>query len=405
MLTATSLVAHLGNYLFYLVSARQLNPGEFAEVTSLTALATIVFMPFNGVQAAGARDVARLAADGESSRISGLTRRLFRQVLTIQGGLLLAMVLAAPLLSAWLKIDSLSVVLAASLWIVLTVALPALMGPLQGLGRFGIIAFLLAGPLGAFRAVFVLPAVPFFGVSGAFLALIAATVIGLVVVTYALRQHLRRPDGATDERLTDIGWMIVSLIAFSALTNADIIAAKASLPSDVAGTYASAALIGKIALYVPAAISLVLLPRATALIERGGNAFRPVWLTLVTVALIGVSVTLGMAVLPDSVITTIFGPDYAAATNLIVPLSAVMTVAAVLNVHLTLSLASQERAFPLLLMGVALLHIGLLSVWHSSPEAIVVDSAIAIGLATVLHELMSDVSVRRLARLGRVKAG
>ena len=56
MLTATSLVAHLGNYLFYLVSARQLNPGEFAEVTSLTALATIVFMPFNGVQAAGARD-------------------------------------------------------------------------------------------------------------------------------------------------------------------------------------------------------------------------------------------------------------------------------------------------------------------------------------------------------------
>ena len=141
------------------------------------------------------------------------------------------------------------------------------------------------------------------------------------------------------------------------------------------------------------------------LIESGGNAFRPVWLTLVTVALIGVSVTLGMAVLPDSVITTIFGPDYAAATNLIVPLSAVMTVAAVLNVHLTLSLASQERAFPLLLMGVALLHIGLLSVWHSSPEAIVVDSAIAIGLARVLHELMSDVSVRRLARLGRVKAG
>ena len=158
------------------------------------------------------------AADGESSRTSGLTRRLFRQVLIIQGGLLLAMVLAAPLLSAWLKIDSLSVVLAASLWTVLTVALPALMGPLQGLGRFGIIAFLLAGPLGAFRAVFVLPAVPFFGVSGAFLALIAATVIGIAGVTYTLRQHLRRPDGATDERLTDIGWMIVSLIAFSALT-------------------------------------------------------------------------------------------------------------------------------------------------------------------------------------------
>ena len=131
----------------------------------------------------------------------------------------------------------------------------------------------------------------------------------------------------------------------------------------------------------------------------------PVWLTLVTVALIGVSVTLGMAILPESVITTIFGPDYAAATDLIVPLSAVMTVAAVLNVHLTLSLASQERAFPLLLMGVALLHIGLLSVWHSSPEAIVVDSAIAIGLATVLHELMSEVSVRRLAHLGRSRAG
>src|SRR5262249_35829865 len=74
-----SFAGHAGNYLYYLIAARMVTPPEFAAISALIALGTIVWMPINGVQLAVARDVAVLRTSGTSGELSAYLRRLGRR--------------------------------------------------------------------------------------------------------------------------------------------------------------------------------------------------------------------------------------------------------------------------------------------------------------------------------------
>ncbi|MGY1606872.1 MULTISPECIES: hypothetical protein [unclassified Geodermatophilus] len=396
VLTA-SMIGHAGNYLFYVVAARMLGAAQFAEVSALIAYSLICFQPLNGVQAAAARDTARLAGQGDAAGLSGVVRTLTRGSAWGVLGLTLALLALGPVLTSWLDLSTWTLAAVAALWIPLGSVLLVGTGILQGLGGFGRVALVLAGPLGALRT-FLLPlCILLLGLSGAVWAMVAATVVGLLLLVGPVRRAARPEPRAVSFAP---GTSILALLAFASLTNLDQLVAKATLAPEVAGVYSAAALMGKVSLYAPAALTMVLLPRVAADLARGREPVRPVLLTMGVTAVTGLVITAGLALVPSSLLAATFGPEFADAARLMVPLSLVMTLASLLYVHLTLAIARGSWSFTALLLVTALGHAALLAMWHGSPSGVIAASAVAIGAATLVHEVASPHGTIRMVLRG-----
>lgn len=396
-----SFVGHAGNYLYYVVAGRMTGVEPFAEVSAMIALATIAFMPVNGLQVAAARDVATLTAAGDAAGVSGYVRSLLRRTgaAVVPGALLLGA--ATPLIGGWLGLETGALVVLTAVWIALGSLLLTVLGVVQGQQRFDLVAAVFSGPLGLFRVLLLPPALVLLGLSGAIVAMVLSTLLGVLLVLRPLRRAAApSPDRSAAFRP---GQAVVALLAFSSLTNLDLLVAKASLPASQAGAYASAALIAKIALFAPAALAMVLLPRAAALLEEGRSADRAVLLTLALTAASGLGVV-ALFALPFNPVALTFGEAFTSTSELLPALTLVMASAAVLNVHLTFAMARRSRRFSALLGGAAVVHAVLLAVLGDSPEGVVVASAVAIGGAVLGHEVASEHgALRMLVRLARAR--
>jgi O-antigen/teichoic acid export membrane protein len=393
-----SITCHVGNYAFYLVAARLVTPAEFAAITALITFGTISMTPVNGVQMAVARDVALLRTSGTDGELSGYLRRVARRIGVASLAILVGLAALSPFLAHRLNLGSAYPVVIAALWIATIALLSVLNGVVQGMEKFGYVAFALAGPLGALRTVLLplcLVVVGFSAVAGSMWAMVLATVVGLAVLVRPAARAVRVAPTASPAMPSTLLTMI-ALLAFSSLTNVDVLFAQASLAEADRAHYAAAVLLGKIALFAPSALAFVLLPQATAAVERGERAERPVLLTMAVTAAVGLAIALVLFVMPTSLLTATFGPAYAASKPLLAPLALVMTAAAVLLVHVTFATARHSKRMPPVLVIAAVAHWILLAFLHGSPTQVITASAIAVGATLVVIEVRSSSGIVRM---------
>jgi O-antigen/teichoic acid export membrane protein len=367
----------------------------------VTALATIVALPFTGLQSALARDVARLDSTGDRGGVRGLLGVVLRRGLVAQAVLVIVLLAAAPVTADVLHLASTGIAVVAVGLIAVTVMLPVLQGFLQGLGRFTNLAVQTV-VLGLAKPFLAIPFIIVSGTAGALLAGAVAGMLTAALALLALRPVLRWPRAkAPPHPLAGSAPVVLGLVAFSAMTNLDILVAKAALPSHAAGTYAVASLVGKVTVYVPIAISLVLLPRAVSLRERGEDSFRPVFLSVATVVGFGVIYSLLLLVVPRSLVELAFGSSFGDARQLLAPCALAMTLCGVVNIKLVIAFAARAHRFvAITLLGVA---VQVLLMWrfHASAYQILLATGAGATLAITLDELSSPFALWRLARSRR----
>lgn len=107
-----------------------------------------------------------------------------------------------------------------------------------------------------------------------------------------------------------LGLPVACLLAFAALTNVDIVTAKIRLFPELAATYSSAALLGKVALYATVSLGFVLLPRVSASerIAQGLDCAHATVLTLLAVVGVGLSTAFAFLLASGQLIVAIFDP-------------------------------------------------------------------------------------------------
>lgn len=393
LVLGASLVGHVGNYLFYVIAGHTLGRPRFAEVSAIIAFATIIYTPFSGLQASVARDVARLRTAGDQAGLSGYVRLMARRVGPVLAVLAIILTAAVPLVTRWLRLESRWLAGLAVVWILLWILLLIGASIAQGLERFGIVGFTFAGPQGLLRPAFLPLGVLVAGISGSMLAMIAATVVGLVVLVRPVRSVLVAPPRRIES--IKVAGPVLALVSFALITNADQLAAKSALTPADASLYSAAALLGKIALFAPAALAVVLLPRVSAARARGQDPSRQVLVTMVVTAATGLGITAILALMPPRFLELTFGPDFAGARPLLGPLAFVMTGAAVLNVHITAALANMERWIGPAMSILAALFLGLLTLLHGSPYQLILAIGITIGLGLVVIEFLGTSGIVR----------
>lgn len=398
-----SFVGHGANYLYYIVAARMVAPPEFAAISALVAFGAIAQMPINGLQVAVARDVAVLRTTGTDGQMSAYLRRLGLRVGLICLAVLAMISTLSPVLADRLHLGSVHVMLAA-VWIAAMCVLLVFTGVTQGMEWFGYVAFTLAGPLGGLRTLLLplcLLITGITGIAGGMWAMILAALAGIAVLILPIGS-LVRVEPTTSPPTPSTLITMIAMLSFSSLTNVDLLIAQANLAEADRAHYAGAVLLGKIALFAPAALALVLLPRAAAAVERGEHAERAVLKTMALTVICGLLVAAVLWGMPTWVLTGTFGPEYAATKPYLAPLALVMTAAAALWVHLTFATAKKSRRMTAGLVTAAIGHWVLLAFLHDSPWHLITASAIAIGASLVVIELGSRSGIVRML-LGKQK--
>jgi O-antigen/teichoic acid export membrane protein len=393
-------VANGGNYLFHLGSARLLGPASYGDVASLAALLGLVTLPLVGVQLAVARYAARFNAIRDERALHGLFRRGLGLALAVGLGLTAVLTVLSLPVREVLGIDSLAAVV-----LTMATAAPAFLAPVvwgvaQGLQRFTLLSLATAlGPaLRPLLAVALISAGG--GVAAAMGATLVAAVIALVIPLWFLRHLL--PGGASGPgpiAARELGSylvpVVVGVLSITSLTSVDVLVAKGAFSDDEAGFYGSASLIGRVILFLPSAIVLVLLPKVSARETTGRESRDILAKSLVVTGGFCLFATVLYVLAPRLLVFLAFGSEFEDAADLLWMFALAMSGYALLNVLLAYHLGRGSGTFSWLLLAGALLQIVGYAIFHASAEQVLTVSISVAFTLLAAHELVVERSIFR----------
>jgi O-antigen/teichoic acid export membrane protein len=367
-----------------LVLARLLVPSEYSLVVTLFVVVTVAGVPLAALQATIARNVATaLVGEGEpgaGAALVGAWRELGRLSVPLT---VLVAAAAVPIAFA-LNVHRPWPLVATAVVVIASVALTVVWAGLQGTHRFGI----LAGGQLAFAAVKLAAAVAAAGVgagvAGVMGGVAGATVATLVVGVLPLLPQLRSASHGKAERQALLtrysGGAAAALTLFALLTTLDVAVARIALPASTAGAYAAASVVGRGLLLVPTAITTVLFPRVSTLVDKAREQ-RHLQAGLAATGAVGIVATLVLWPAGGTIVRLLFGARYGPAAGWVALLGAAMTLYGVAFVYLFHTLSVGRHGFWRAALPLAALQVAAFGIWHASGRQL---ALVQIGLAAVL---------------------
>ena len=359
-------VMNLTTYAFTLVAARVLGSREYGQLAAAMGVLLILNVVSLGLQATGARRISSAPA---------LLRRTERDVLgatyraaAVLGG---ATLVLAPVLSRLLRLDVAVVVLLALAAVPLTV-MGGQAGVLQGERRWlplaGVYAGMGLGRLGAGVVGLVLEPDASTAMLAVAVGALVPAVIGWAVLRRPAPSPARSPVGPSAAEpavaehprqpiLPEVLRNSHALLAFFALSNADVLLARAVLDDHRSGLYAAGLILTKAVLFLPQFIVVLVFPSMSADTARRGVQTRALGLILA----LGLCAVAVAAVLPGLAVLFVGGEAYAGLTGRLWAFAALGTLLAMAQLLVYGVVARQHRS------GVYVLWAGLLVLLAAAP--------------------------------------
>lgn len=308
------MVANLLLYLFQVMVGRRLAPPEFGEFAALFGIVYLAGAASNAVQAWVARTVAA-SGDGE---VRLLVAGVIRRSLLVAAGAVALGSLLVPAAGPFLHLDDHQALAPVGAVLVLAMLAPVTQGAFLGEQRFSWYSTSLVGGA-AVRLLAGWAALSLgLGATGALWAVAAGLgacfVVGVAVI---------RPGPATsrvDVGKATQGLLLPTLLAFLAISvpaSADVLAVRHLFSAHDAGLYGGVALMGRIVLFLPLAVSLVLFPRVAREVSEGGSGRRHLVAGLVITSLLSGGAAFIFVVAPRAALDAMLGSNYSGASGLL----------------------------------------------------------------------------------------
>ncbi len=126
--------------------------------------------------------------------------------------------------------------------------------------------------------------------------------------------------------------VVIVLLCFSILTNIDVIIVKHFFAPIQAGHYAAAAIFGKIVLFFPGAIAMVMFPKAAELHTLEQDPWPVLKKSLLAVAVLCGLVTMSYFFFPVLIVSLLFGSRYYQSIPLMGLFGIAMTIFSLINI-------------------------------------------------------------------------
>ena len=394
VMVVLALLASTMNYASNLIFSRILEPASYGDLTALLALLVVITVPTGAAQTVIAERVASNAAAGRLERVGYILRHALAHVFVIALAVSFVYTLSIPLVVDVLDLQAIGPALALAPLITLSFLLPVAMGVLQGLERYLALGLMLVA-ISLARIGFGVPwaSMASGGSGGALAGQAVGAAFVLVGAAWLLRRQLiGGGTGAASSglrRKPDVRAVSASLafVAFAVLSNLDILLAKLFLPSHDVGMYAALTTIGKVVMFLPGAVALVMVPNAARARHTRRESARVLRIAGLLVAATAAIAAVPAALAPGLVVELMFGQDYKAATSGVLPIVCAGAGLALLYLLVVYTVAVEDRRWSTLLGAGILLQIVGISLFHDSPAQVALVQAVVVGIVLIGNEL------------------
>ena len=368
-LAAAMVIAGGFDYLVNIVVGRRLPPTEFFIFVTVTAVIQVMVQVTNVIRNVVAYYTAEATvAPDRPARVGDVLRRSWGWAWRWGLVATAAMALLSPLLARFLRIPTPWPLWAASFALLLLFLRPVSDGALQGTQHFyglGTVQMLQS----FLRLVFT-GALLWFGAqaAGTIVALPLGSTVALMLALVLLSGYFRAPKPAGPPRA--ISWRysaytLAGLLAFALMANVDPIVVRRFFGDAAAAAYAPVVTLGKMNLFVPLGIGLVLFPKATQR-RAAGRDPRPVLLLALAATLLPGLLLTGLYWLyPGEIVHLVFGPAYANPGPLLAMVGLATTLYAGVNIWLLYALSLERRAYIITLVVIVAAQITAMCIFHA----------------------------------------
>lgn len=383
MLLASGLASFF-NLLYQVYMSRNLSTVDFGILNSLIALLLIISVPAGTLQTAITKFTAGFHAHNHWEKIKMFLSKLTKRVLLFGILFFLIIVLGSRYIASFFQIPDSALVVIIAVLMLLSVILPLALGGLQGLQMFGWLG--LSGIMGSgLKLVLGITFVGLgFRVMGALGAYIASNLTILILSFVPLRRLLlekfslstgstevTESAGSSDKiNFSEVYQyflpVAITLLCLMVLTNFDIILVKHFFAPVEAGYYSYAQLVGKIILFLPGPITIVMFPKVANLYAQNKDTRAIIKKSLVMVGLlcgIGALLCTHFRVL---IIRILAREEYLESIKLIGLFTVTMTFFALLYTLLFYQLSIHRLSFIYPLIFFTVLQTVLIILFHQS---------------------------------------
>jgi len=375
-----TIVAGLLGVAFQSLFSHRLQPADYGAVFAIVSLITFVGLPASAFTLVMARETSRDRASGEEAPSAALLRNGNRVLLLGGIGLALAVAALSPLLAQFLLLP-VNLLLAAAAGMPFTLALPLLLGELQGEQRFlsfstlaaGQAALKLAGAiaLGAIWGPFGI--IAGISVAGALVYLVAVVMVSTKLSIKSSAPWLR-------SAAAYLAVILPSTLALAMLLSADVLLVKHYFPTRVAGEYSAVAALGRAIFWGASAIATVLFPKVVFRGEQGKSGSQIVGASLLLLA-VGGLVSVGvLAFVSRWLLIAFAGNAYAEVAGYLPWYGIGMIMLGGAAVLIATHQSRGKPGFLALLLPLALLEPALLVAFHQNLAQVVLVVDISMAL-------------------------
>jgi O-antigen/teichoic acid export membrane protein len=342
--------SNIFNYLFQLIAGRGLTTIDYGSFNAVNSMAIILSAPIAVLPLVFSRYTVKLAESG-LEQVKRLLVNGFRSLVFFASALFLIGLVAIPWLQNFIHLEAKTPIVIMLVQLALSLVLPVFLGVIQGLHRFT--AFGICGSsiaLSRFLSGLLFVLALEWGINGALLSGTVSMFVALGIGLWAVRDILKLPgeplphDLFSEMRKYSFP-VFISTTMVMVLGNLDIVLVKHYCSPEEAGLYAIAAILGRVSLFLPGVLIVVLFPEASKAQTKGKEDARILWISLAMTAFLGGSVALACTFWPEQIIVLMFGAKYQAGAELLKIISLAMAMLAVANVIFTYCLARSEFKF------------------------------------------------------------
>jgi O-antigen/teichoic acid export membrane protein len=395
VVAAGTLSAGFLGFAFQALIAHRLAPGDYAAVFAVVTFLTLVGLPASALTLVMAREASQDRAIGHTASSAALLRFGNRALLFLGSAVALILALFSPALGTFLNIST-GLILVAAVSIPPTLALPMILGELQGEQRFLALSALSVGQaslklIGAIGLGIIYG--PAGVIGGIAFASLATYLIGLLLV----RRKLGIKVGPQWMRpvVPYLALMLISTLALSLLLSADVLLVKHFFAGRQAGVYAAVAALGRAIFWAAAGVAAVLFPKLVFTEGRGNSGSHIVIFSVGLVVLGGAAGLVILSWTSKLVLTVFAGPAYASGAVYLTWYAIGMTLLGCASVLIATHQSRAGRAFLAVLLPTTLAEALLITAFHQSLTQVIVImdlclGALVVGLAILLLQRKQD---------------
>lgn len=262
-------LTNLANLICQIVIVRMLTVSDYGSFNSLISVFMIVSLPINAFNTMVVKFVSAYDHLGERRRANLLLTVVLRHMFFAGLLFLTTYLIFGFCFKAYLKLDSTLPVFLTGGMLFLTILLTVPQGGLQGFERFKWFSAALVSN-GVFKLLLVFVFLSLgWGLLGALGGYLASQLAALFISLFPLREIFYLKGAHFDiglmEKYKFVLPSFITLGCIAFLTNMDVIFVKHYFSAAQAGHYSVAQMIGKIVYFLPGAVYLVMMPRASGL--------------------------------------------------------------------------------------------------------------------------------------------